>query len=334
MDLTTQYMGLQLKNPLVLSASPLTGELDNFKRLEDAGVAAVVIHSLFEEQIRQEENALAYHTAQGTESFPEALTYFPEPQDYILGPQEYLEQISRAKKAVKIPVIASLNGYTHGGWTEYAKMMEEAGADAIELNIYFLPISPSVSGKEIDMAYIETLKAVRAQVKIPVAVKMNPYFSSIAGMAKQFQDAGANGLVLFNRFYQPDIDIENLEVVPNLQLSSYQSSRLPLRWIAILYGQLTANLAATSGIHAARDVIKMIMAGADVTMVCSVLLTKGIDHAAQILKEVEEWLKAHGHDSISKIKGVMSQQSCPDPEAFERANYMKVLRDYKGETTI
>jgi len=334
MDLTTQYMGLKLRNPLVLSASPLTGEIDNFRKLEDAGIAAIVMHSLFEEQIRFEANELEYHTSQGTETFAESLNYFPEAGEYILGPQQYLEQIRQAKKAVKIPIIASLNGFTPGGWIEYARLMQDAGADALELNIYFLPTSAAIPGQEIERRYVEILQSVKKQVSIPVAVKMNPFFSSIAGMARQLAESGADGLVLFNRFYQPDINIDQLEVVPNLEVSSYRMTRLPLRWIAILHGQIKISLAATSGIQEARDVVKMLMAGADVTMVCSALLSKGISHATCILKDLEQWMQEHGYDSIGKIRGIMSQKSCPNPDALERANYMNVLRDYKGAVTV
>ncbi len=334
MDLSTQYMGLNLKNPLVLSASPLTGDINQFKQLEEAGIAAIVMHSLFEEQIRIEANELEYHTSQGTESFAESLNFFPEPGEYILGPQQYLEQIKQAKQAVQIPVIASLNGFTPGGWTEYAQRMQDAGADALELNIYFLPTSAAITGAEIEKSYVETLKMVKKHVTIPVAVKLNPFFSSIAGMCRQLTEAGADGLVLFNRFYQPDIDVDRLEVLPNLQTSSSEMTRLPLRWIAILHGQVKTSLAATSGILEARDVVKLLMAGADVTMVCSALLTKGIPYAAEILKDLEQWVQAHDYDSVAKIKGIMSQKSCPNPDAFERANYMKVLQDYKGEVTV
>jgi len=334
MDLTTQYLGLKLKNPLVLSASPLTGDIDNFKKLEDAGMAAIVMHSLFEEQIRMEANELEYHTSQGTETFAESLDYFPQQNDYILGPQQYLEQIKKAKQAVQIPVIASLNGFTTGGWTEYAKSMQDAGADALELNIYFLPTSAAIDGQEIEQGYLQILQSVKKNITIPVAVKLNPFFSSIAGMARQLTEAGADGLVLFNRFYQPDIDIETLEVLPSLDISSYRLTRLPLRWIAILHDQIKTSLAATSGIMEARDVVKMLMAGADVTMLCSTLLAKGIPHAAQILADVEQWMRAHGYESVSKLKGIMSQKSCPNPDAFERANYMKVLRNYRGEVTV
>jgi len=333
MDLSSDYMGLKLKNPLILSASPLTAQADNFKKIEDAGIAAIVMHSLFEEQIRYEANELEFHTFHGTETYAEALSYFPEPKEYVLGPEPYLEQIRKAKKSIKIPVIGSLNGYTPGGWTRYAKLMEDAGADALELNIYFLSTSVKVPGAEIERAYVELVKSVKAQVKIPLAVKLNPFFSSIAGLSKDLEAAGADGVVMFNRFYQPDIDIEKLAVVPNLDLSTYRMHRLPLRWIAILYGQLKMSLAATGGVLEAQDAVKMIMAGADAVMVCSTLLKNGIGYAATLLADMEKWMTDHGYASVSSMKGIMSQKSCPAPELFERANYLKVLGDYKGETT-
>ncbi|MGB9603648.1 MAG: dihydroorotate dehydrogenase-like protein [Verrucomicrobiia bacterium] len=330
MDITTTYLGMNLRSPLVVSASPLGDNIDNLKKMEDAGAGAVVLHSLFEEQLRLEAFELHHHLTHGTESYPEALSYFPEPQDLLIGPEVYLRHITVAKKAVKIPIIASLNGSTVGGWTDYARKMEEAGADAIELNIYYIPTDMNLPGAEIENNYIEILKSVKSVVNIPVAVKLSPFFSNMANMAKRLVDAGANGLVLFNRFYQPDIDLEQLEVVPNILLSTPMAMRLPLRWIAILYGRINASLAATSGIHRATDVIKMIMAGADVTMLCSVLMRHGIEQISVIEKEMIQWMEEHEYESVSQMKGSMSQKSCPDPSAFERAQYMRALATTKS----
>ncbi len=329
MSLATTYMGLNLTSPVVPSASPLSEEIGNLKRMEDAGAAAVVLHSLFEEQLVLEELELHHRTTQGTQMFQEALTYFPEPEEYKLGPDEYLEHIRKAKEAVEIPIIASLNGSSIGGWTEYAKQMQDAGADALELNIYRIPTDPAVSGNEIEKTYLEILKAVKARVSIPVAVKLSPFFSNMASMAKQLDDAGADALVLFNRFYQPDIDLDELEVSPHILLSTPQALRLPMRWIAILYGRINADLAATSGIHWGRDVIKVIMAGASVAQVCSALLKNGIDHLRVILQAVHEWMEKNEYESIQQMKGSMSQVKCPDPAAFERAQYMRALTTYR-----
>ena len=329
MDLSTTYMGLSLKNPLVASASPLSENIDNFRRLEDAGIAAIVNYSLFEEQLTYEAHELQHYLTYGTDSFAESLTYFPESSDFILGPEEYLKHISKARQAVKIPVIGSLNGYSDGGWVKYAKKIEEAGANALELNIYFLPTDPNISSDRVEKIYLDILKSVKATVEIPVAVKISPYFSAMANMAKRLDESGADGLVLFNRFYQPDIDLENLEVVPNVLLSTPQAMRLPLRWIAILHSQVKASLAATSGIHQADDVLKMIMTGADVTMLCSTLLKNGIGHVTKILQDMELWMNEHGYISLKQMKGSMSQKSCESPQAFERANYMKALKSFR-----
>lgn len=329
MDLSTSYLGLDLRTPLVVSASPLSQEISNIKRMEDAGASAVVLYSLFEEQIRQEERALHHYTTQGTESFAEALSYFPEPSEYHLAPQEYLNHIRKAKEAVSIPVIASINGTEVGDWLHYGKLMEEAGADAIELNIYAIPTDPDLAAADVERNYINILKCLRASVTVPVAVKLSPFFSNTANMAKRLVEAGANGLVLFNRFYQPDIDLESLEVVPHVVLSSSQARRLPLRWIAILYGRIKADLAATSGIHHAQDVLKMLMAGANVTMMCSTLLRNGIDHIRTVEKEMREWMEVHEYESVKQMQGSMSQKKIADPSSFERAQYMKTLQSYK-----
>ena len=329
MDLSTTYMGLKLKNPLVPGASPLTADIDYLKRMEDAGAGAAVLHSLFEEQIRHEADELNHHLAHGAESFAEALSYFPQTEDYRLGPDEYLEHIRKAKQAVSIPIIASLNGVTAGGWTECAQKMQEAGADGLELNVYFVAANPDLSGRTVEKLYEDILKAVKVAVTIPVSIKLSPFFSGVAAMAKQLDTAGADGLVLFNRFYQPDIDLEALEVVPNLVLSSPHELRLPLRWIAILHGQLGASLAATSGVATGEDVLKVLMAGADVAQVCSVLLRKGVGEIAVILSQMKRWMEEHEYESVEQMKGSLSQKSCAEPAAFERANYMKTLNSYR-----
>jgi dihydroorotate dehydrogenase (fumarate) len=328
MDLSTTYMGLTLKHPLVAGASPLSADLGAIRQMEQAGAAAIVLHSLFEEQLRHEAEELDHHLTKGTESFAESLSYFPAAQEYRLGPDEYLDHIAKAKEAVDIPIIASLNGVTVGGWIDYARKMEQAGADALELNVYFIAADPTLTGSQVEGLYTRILKAVKKTVKIPVAIKLSPFFSATAATATKLDAAGADGLVLFNRFYQPDIDLDNLEVVPDLRLSSPHEMRLPLRWIAILYGRLHASLAATTGIATGADVIKMVMAGADVTQVCSVLLRKGIGELQTILRDVQAWMQEHEYESVAQMKGSMSQKACADPGAFERANYMKALSSY------
>jgi dihydroorotate dehydrogenase (fumarate) len=330
MDLTTTYMGLSLKNPIVPSASPLSYTLEGMKRLEDAGASAIVMYSLFEEQIVHESKELDHYMQYGTESFAESLSYFPEAEEYNLGPDEYLELIHKAKQALKIPVIGSLNGISTGGWTDYAKKIQQAGADALELNVYYIPADARHTSEEVEQRYIEILKAVKATVTIPVAMKLSPYFSSMANMAARLEAAGANGLVLFNRFYQPDIDLDALEVKPNVILSTPQALRLPLRWIAVLYGRVKTSFAATSGVHSAPDVIKLLMAGADVTMMCSALLKHGPGHIRQVLDEINQWMLDHEYVSVSQMKGSMSQKSVANPEAFERANYMRTLQSYRA----
>lgn len=329
MDLSTTYLGMKLRTPLVPSASPLSEEIGNIKRMEDAGAAAVVLYSLFEEQLQLETYELNHHLTYGTESFPEALSYFPQPVEYHLGPEEYLNHIRKAKEAVGIPIIASLNGSSVGGWTSFATMMQDAGADALELNLYHIPTQMEMTGSEVEQQYIDVLQAVKSAVKIPVAVKLSPFFSNFANMAKRFDAAGANGLVLFNRFYQPDIDLENLNVRPNVLLSMPQAMRLPLTWVGILYGRIKANLAATSGIHEANDVIKMLMVGANVTMLCSSLLRRGVNHLSVVEKDLRDWMEAHEYQSVRQMQGSMSQKNCADPSAFERAQYMKALQSYK-----
>ncbi len=328
-DLKTNYLGLHLRTPLVASASPLSQELDGIRHLEDAGASAIVLYSLFEEQLRQDSIELEYHLAEGTDSFAEASSFFPQPNEFHVGPEGYLNHIRRAKEAVAIPVIASLNGSTLGGWANYARQIEQAGADAIECNIYFIPTDAQISAAEIEKTYIDILREVKASVRIPVAVKVSPFFSNLANMAKQLDQAGANALVLFNRFYQPDINLDDLEIQPNVLLSGPQDLRLPLTWIGILYGRIHANLAATSGVHGPEDVIKLLMVGADVTMLCSALLRNGIDHLRNVEAGVLEWMEKHEYESVQQMKGSMSQLRCPNPSAFERAQYMKAVKSMR-----
>ena len=329
MNLTTNYLGMSLKNPIVASSSPLSQNVDSIRRLEDAGAAAVVMYSLFEEQIGFDSYYIDYHLTQGIDSYAESISYFPDMQSYNVGPDEYMNLIRRAKEAVDIPIIGSLNGASVGGWVDYAALIEEAGADALELNIYYLPTNIEISGLEVERLYLEILSAVRQAVTIPLAVKLSPFFSSTANMASRLTDHGADGLVLFNRFYQPDFDLENLEVAPRLVLSNSDDLRLPLRWVAILYGRLSVDLAITSGIHTSHDVIKGLMAGAKVTMMASELLQKGVGRISQVLNELVTWLNEHEYESLAQMIGAMSQQHCPEPAAFERANYMKMLQSYR-----
>jgi dihydroorotate dehydrogenase (fumarate) len=321
MDLSTTYLGLKLRTPLVPSASPLSEDVDTIRALEDAGASAVVLHSLFEEQLTLERHELFHYLSQGTHSFAESLTYFPEPEFFRVGPEDYLDHIRKAKEAVDIPIIASLNGSSAGGWTEYARQIEQAGADALELNVYFIPTDAEMEGARVEQTYLEILKAVKSVVTIPVALKLGPFFSNLAHMARRLDEAGANGLVLFNRFYQPDIDLDTLEVRPNILLSTPQALRLPMRWIAILHGRIKADLAATSGIHQAQDVLKMLLVGARVTMLCSVLLKKGVGEIRAIERAAQEWLEEHEYESVQQMQGSMSQLHCADPSAFERAQY-------------
>jgi dihydroorotate dehydrogenase (fumarate) len=330
-DLSTTYLGLQLKNPIVASASPLSKKVETVRRLEDAGVSAVVMYSLFEEQIAHESKALDHFLNQGTESFAEAITYFPDLEHYNVGPEEYLNLIRRHKEAVQIPIIGSLNGNTTGGWVEYAKKIEQAGADALELNIYDVPTDPKLTGQDIEQSYIDLVSDVRKQIHIPLAVKLSPFFTALPGFAGKLVKAGANGLVLFNRFIQPDLDIETLEVVPTLHLSTSEEIRLPLRWVAILHGRIQADLALTSGVHTANDVLRSVMAGANVTMLASELIAKGPGRAAEILADMEKWMTEFEYTSIKQMCGSMSQKSVADAGAFERANYMKALTSFDNK---
>jgi dihydroorotate dehydrogenase (fumarate) len=330
MDLRTKYMGLSLKNPLVPSASPLSASIDMAKQLEDAGAAAIVMYSLFEEQIQHEAQELDYYLTTYNESYAEAVSYFPEPQKFHnMYAEGYLEQIRRLKEALEIPVIASLNGVSVGGWMKYAKLIEEAGADGLELNIYYLPTDPTVTGIEVERIYLDDLSYVKSSVKIPVAMKLSPYFSALANMATKLDQAGADALVLFNRFYQPDIDLETRDIVPNLKLSESYEVRLPLRWIAILFGNINASLAASTGVHTAEDVLKLIMAGADVTMMASALLKKGPYHIAKVLEDMQQWMEEHEYESLSEMRGSMSYLSVAEPAALVRANYIKTLQSIR-----
>ena len=333
MSLKTSYLGLELEHPLVASASPLSYSLEGIRQLEDGGAAAVVMHSLFEEQIEQEGQALDHFLHYGTFSHFEALDYFPEPEQFNLGADEYVELVRSAKKAVNVPVIASLNGITDHGWLRYAKHLEAAGADALELNLYHLVTDLEVSSQETEERYLRILGSVRESIKIPVAVKVGPYFSSFAHMAKAFAKNGANGLVLFNRFYQPDFDLETLDVKPNLVLSNSYDLRLPLTWIAILYGRVAVDFALTSGVHSYFDVLKGLMAGASVTMMASEPIKHGVGRFREIIMAVERWMDDHEYDSVAQMKGSMSQQNVANPEAFERANYMKVLQSWRQDPT-
>lgn len=332
MDLSTKYMGLNLRTPLVVSASPLSENLDNIRKMEDAGASGVVIYSLFEEQITSDRLELHHHLTYGTDSYAEALTYFPEPSEFHLGPEGYLNHIRKAKEAVKMPVIASLNGTSAGGWTNYAKEMQQAGADALELNIYYIPTDVDLTGAQVEQTYLDILSMVRDVVTIPVAIKLSPFFSSLANVARRLDQGGADGLVFFNRFYQPDINLEHLEVRPNIILSTPQALRLPMRWIAILHGRIKASLAATSGIHTAQDVLKIMMVGADAAMLCSVLYRHGIDHIKTMEREIETWMSEHEYNSIRQMQGSMSQENCSDPSEFERAQYVKALHSFKPAT--
>ena len=333
-DLTTTYLGMNLKNPLVASASPLSKKLDTVKKMEDAGISAVVMYSLFEEQIVHESKALDFFLSHGSESFAEALSYFPKMESYNLGPEEYLDLIAKIKKAVSIPVIGSLNGVSTGGWVEYAKKIEEAGADALELNIYFVPTDADVSAVDLEQEHVDLVSDVRKQVSIPLAVKLSPFFTSLPNFTSRLVKAGANGLVLFNRFMQPDLDVETLEVVPTINLSTSTDLRLPLRWIAMLYGKVEADFALTSGVHTSTDVLKAMMAGASVAMMASELLANGVKTVPDILSGLTEWMTNFEYDSIKQMQGSMSQRAVADPAAFERANYMKILTSFDNRLVV
>jgi dihydroorotate dehydrogenase (fumarate) len=329
MSLTTNYLGLVLKNPIVASSSPLSHSVDSIRRLEDAGASAVVMYSLFEEQLTFDSLYVDYYLRRGANSYAESLSYFPEMEDYNVGPDEYMNLIRQAKEAVDIPIIGSLNGVSAGGWTNYAALIEDAGADALELNVYYVPTDVELTGHEVENIYLDLLRQVKSSVSIPIAMKLSPFFSSTANMAKRLDEEGASGLVLFNRFYQPDLDLETLEVSPRLVLSNSNELRLPLRWVAILYGRVLADLAITSGVHTSEDVLKGLMAGAKVTMMASELLQKGIGRIKEVLSEIEMWMNEREYESVAQMIGSMSQQHCAEPAAFERANYMKTLDSYR-----
>jgi dihydroorotate dehydrogenase (fumarate) len=328
-DISTNYLGLELRSPLVIgAAAPLTEEITNVKRLEDAGASAIVLHSLFEEQLLEERHALYYHLTHNSESHPEATSYFPEQEIFHVGSEAYLNQIRYAKEKVNIPIIASLNSSTISAWGSYAQKIEQAGADAIELNIYYIPTDLNLTGEQVEQNYVDIVRSVTSSINIPVAIKLSPFFSNMANMAKRLCDAGADGLVLFNRFYQPDINLVNLEAEPNLLLSTSRENRLPMRWIAILYGTIPVDFAASSGIHTAHDVIKMMMVGAKVTMLVSVLLSHGIEQLSKIEKDLIEWLEVKEYESINQLQGSMSQINCPDPSVYERVQYLKAVQTY------
>jgi dihydroorotate dehydrogenase (fumarate) len=334
MKLATTYLGFKLRTPLVPSASPLSEDLDNIKRMEDAGASAVVFHSLFEEQLRPASRPMRRAFGNGDEFSSDALADYSGEPDFKVDPEAYVNHIAKAKAAVRIPIIGSLNGSTFGGWQRYARQIEQAGADALELNIYTVPTDPDRAADDIETDYLTIVASVKGLLKIPVAVKLSPYFTNLSRFARRLDQNGANALVLFNRFYQPDIELETLEVSPNLLLSTPMAMRLPMRWIALLYGRIGANLAATSGIHHGVDALKMLMAGADVTMLCSVLLQRGIDHIRVIEREMQEWMEEHEYESVDQIKGIMSQKNCPNPTVFERAQYMRAISSYpKNESS-
>lgn len=328
MNTQTLYLDLHLKNPLIASASPLSRDIGNLRSMEDAGAAAIVLYSLFEEQITAESQSLDYFFAQTANLNPEAETYFPEMNGYNRGPEGYLEHIAAAKAAVSIPIIASLNGATPGGWVRYAQLMEQAGADALELNLFFVPTDLSVPAAAVEANYLEVIREVKKHLHIPLAVKVGPYFSALGHMAREMDLAGADALVFFNRFYQPDFDLDALEVVPSLNLSRSEELRLRLHWAAILFGQLEADIAVSGGVHTGQDVLKSMMAGANVACVTSALLQHGIGHLKTILDEMTQWMEEREYVSVNEMRGSMSQRSVPDPEAFVRANYMKVLQSY------
>ncbi len=329
-DISTTYLGLKLRSPLVVgSAAPLTEDLDNIKRIEDAGAAAIVLHSLFEEQLLEERYAL-YHNITHPPSHPEVKSCFRDREIFHVGSEAYLNQILYAKKTVDIPIIASLNSSNLASWGNYAKSVEQAGADGLELNIYYVPTDPTLTGEQVEQNYIDIVRTVTSSVNLPVAVKLSPFFSNMANMAKRLSDAGASGLVLFNRFYQPDIDLTTLEAEPNLLLSTSRENRLPMRWIAILYGTIPVDFAATTGIRTAHDVIKMMMVGANVTMIVSALLSHGIEQLQKIEQDLIEWLEVKEDDSISQLRGSMSQINCPDPSIFERVQYLEAVQKYQS----
>ncbi len=328
-DLTTTYLGLNLKNPLVASASPLSKKAENAKKLEDAGVSAIVMYSLFEEQIIHDSLELDHYLTRGTNSFAEAMTYLPDIGTYNMGPEKYLDHLSALKKELSIPVISSLNGVSKGGWVRYARLMQEAGADAVELNMYYLSADPDLGGQELEDNYVDLVTEVKAALDIPLAVKLSPFITSLPNFVRRLTTAGADGLVLFNRFYQPNFDLDELEVVRSLELSDSRDLLLPLRWISILYGKVEADFALTSGIHTAQDVLKAMMAGAKVAMTASMVLHDGYESVTTVLENLKSWMEAHEYESIKQMQGSMSQQSVAEPAAFERSNYIQILSEFR-----
>jgi dihydroorotate dehydrogenase (fumarate) len=329
MDLSTTYLGLKLPHPIMPGASPMVDKIDLVKRMEDAGAAAIVMHSLFEEQLMREELATYHHIDVHSDSFAEAMTYLPRPDEFNLGPDQYLEQLVRIKQSVDLPVIASLNGFTSGGWIRYAKLMQDAGANALELNVYYLATNADETGEEVEQRTLDILKAVKQAVTIPVSIKLSPFFSSMAGMAKRLDEAGADGMVLFNRFYQPDIDVESLEVEPTLKLSDSSELNLRLRWLAVVSGRVRASLAVSGGVHTHLDAIKAVMTGAHAVQVVSAILQQGPDVLRRIREGMTQWLEEHEYDSLEQMRGSMNLLRCPDASMFERANYIRILQGYK-----
>jgi len=334
MDLTTDYLGLKLRNPLIASPSPLSARIDAIRQMEDAGAGAVVLNSLFEEQIEHDADELEHYLQYGADRFAESLSYYPDVGELRLGPEEYLDHVRLAKDAVDIPVIGSLNGVSSRGWVTYAAKMQQAGADAVELNVYYLPTDPSLPGAKVEDLYVSILRGVKEQVSVGVAMKLSPYLSAAANMLTRLDEAGADGLVLFNRFYQPDVDLDALAIAPSLVLSQPFESRLAMRWIAIMYGKLRASLAATGGIHSGRDAAKMILVGADATMMTSAVLKNGPGHFRTVLAELADVMEQKGYDSVAQMRGILSQGKCAEPAAFERANYMKTLDSYGKTATL
>jgi dihydroorotate dehydrogenase (fumarate) len=328
-DLSTTYLGLNLKNPLVVSASPFSKNIDKARKLEEAGVSAIVMHSLFEEQIIHESLELDHYLSRGTDSSAEAMSYFPDSDTYLVGPEKYLKQVAELKKALKIPVIGNLNGVSKGGWTNYAKQIQDAGADALELNLYYIPTDPDLTSQELENAQVELVAEVKSVIRIPLAVKLSPYITALPNFVHRIVKAGANGLVLFNRFYQPDFDLNELKIVPSLDLSTSTEVRLPLRWISILQGKINADFALTSGVHTANDVLKAMMSGAKVTMMASALLQGDEQTIPTLLTELENWMRQREYTSIIQMQGSMSQKAVKEPAAFERANYMNVLNSFR-----
>jgi dihydroorotate dehydrogenase (fumarate) len=330
MDLSTKYLGLELPHPLMPGASPMADNLDTVKRLEDAGAAAIVMRSLFEEQITLDQMTTFQDIEEPAGAFAEALSYFPDPPDFVVGPEEYLEKLKKIKEAVSVPVIASLNGVTPRGWLEYARLIQEAGADAMELNVYLVATDPAETGEDVEKRTVDIIRKVKAHVDIPVAAKISPFYSSVANLAKKLEDAGADGLVLFNRFYQPDIDVDELTIVPQLKFSDSSTLLLRMHWLAILSGKVAPSLAASGGVHTSLDAIKAVMSGAHAVQMVSALLAHSPEYLRVVLEGMERWMEDHEYESLQQMQGSMSLEKSPDPAAFERVNYMRVLQSWRG----